>query len=241
MLKKIILIFLICLSKFNCKELPQIDLYFETICPGCQYFITGSFADFLNHPGHSELATVKFHPYGNAIEEKKGDLYEFTCQHGENECYGNVIEVCALNKLPYEEGLNFILCMEKGIQKFQNDMNKALDNCLDSADLKKNILDCAAGKEGNDLQHKVAEGTPDHEYVPWITFEGEHDEKVQNKLMDDMVGFLCNLEDNIQKEICVEVYKKKLSIEKNMIPKEKDYEVCKNVSFMKFADLKFLS
>jgi len=247
MFKKFIILSIIsiCFTSLYCNKnqknqedqnLPQIDLYFETLCPGCQYFITNSFQEFLNNPEHSQLAKVNFHPYGNAIEEKKGSKYEFTCQHGETECYGNTVEVCALNKLPYEEGLNYIICMEKGIQNFNNDMKKALESCIEDAELKQNILTCAENEEGNELQHQVALDTPNHDYVPWITYNGEHNEKDENRLMDDMIGFLCDLEVNKNKDVCINYVNKNQKVN----AKEKDYEVCENISPVDYAYLKFL-
>jgi interferon gamma-inducible protein 30 len=233
MFKKIFLISLICLSSIFCnQDLPQIDLYFETLCPGCQEFITTSFQDFLNNPNHSDLAKVNFHPYGNAIEVKKGDQYEFTCQHGEIECYGNTVEVCALNKLSYEDGLKYIICMENGIKTYNKNIKKALLSCIEDSDLAQNILTCAENEEGNNLQHQVAQRTPKHDYVPWLTYNGVHSENDEDDLMNDMLGFLCALEVNKNKEVCLN-YKRLL--------KQKDYEYCENVTFNDYLNLKFLS
>ena len=32
--------------------------------------------------------------YGNASEKPREELWDFTCQHGENECDGNMYETC---------------------------------------------------------------------------------------------------------------------------------------------------
>lgn len=32
-------------------------------------------------------------PYGNAKESQQGSTYTWTCQHGTNECFGNLLEV----------------------------------------------------------------------------------------------------------------------------------------------------
>lgn len=34
-------------------------------------------------------------PFGNCKINKTGDRYYFGCQHGEEECNGNIIETCA--------------------------------------------------------------------------------------------------------------------------------------------------
>ena len=44
------------------------------------------------------MADLHLWPYGNAKETKAvfKDEYKFTCQHGPNECLGNILEACAL-------------------------------------------------------------------------------------------------------------------------------------------------
>ncbi len=181
----------------NSAAIPQIDVYFETLCPGCQNFIGGSFADYLQNPDFLSLAHVNFYPYGNAKESQSGDHYEFTCQHGPNECYGNVVETCGLNKMSYEDGLNFMVCMENGIRTYDKYINKALIHCVQDQTLSKSILDCAVNNEGNSLQHAVAQATPaNHKYVPWIHFNGEHDPKIESALLENMNDYLCGLEGN---------------------------------------------
>lgn len=199
-------IFITCfvtLSLFIDCETPKIEVFVESLCPDCQDFIGKSFASFLNNPDHASLAEVKFYPYGNAHETKNGDHFEFSCQHGPNECYGNVVEVCGLNKLDYETGLRFMVCMEEGIVKYDKYINKALIHCINDQELLKNILDCATGIEGNLLQHEVAHATPvDHKYVPWIVFNDTHDTQIEAKILDNMTEFLCGLDQNKDSPAC---------------------------------------
>lgn len=206
MLKKpssIFLIFLVTLNIFIKCEIPTIDVFMECLCPHCQGFVTGSFARFLRNPSHSSLAKVRFFPYGNAEETEHDGHYEFDCQHGENECYGNVVEVCALEKLEYEAGLHFMVCMEKGIRKYDENINKALTYCVKDSNMLHKILKCASGNEGNSLQHKVAKATPsNNQYVPWILFNGTHDEKIEAQILENMTAFLCGLEQNKNSPDC---------------------------------------
>ena len=102
------------------KNKPQIDVYIEVLCPDTQYFIKNSFAKYLKNPSYRELANISFIPFGNGKEYKVGNRYKFTCQHGPNECYGNTVSVCALNKLSYKKGLDFIVCFEKVIPLYRN-------------------------------------------------------------------------------------------------------------------------
>lgn len=198
-----LLIYLVTRKKINKNEIPRIDIFMECLCPYCERFITSSFAKFLRNPGHSSLAMVRFFPYGNAVETEHDGYYEFNCQHGGNECYGNLIEVCALDKLEYEDGLQFMVCIEAEIRNYDQNFNKALTSCIKDKNMLKTIFKCVAGNEGNSLQHKVAIATPSNKkYVPWILFNGIYDKKIEIQILDDMIAFLCGLEENKNSTVC---------------------------------------
>jgi len=203
MLKTLLLITITTISLLNCADIPKIDVFVESLCPDCEDFIGGSFANYLQNPDYLQLAEVNFYPYGNANEKKVGDHYEFTCQHGSNECYGNVVEVCSLSKMSYEDGLEYMVCMEDGIRTFEKNINNALVNCVQDQNLLQSILNCALSEEGNLLQHNVAQKTPsNHKYVPWIQVNGVHDAKIEAALLENMNDYLCGLEGNSYLEGC---------------------------------------
>jgi interferon gamma-inducible protein 30 len=177
----------------NNKNIPQIDVYVESLCPDCQNFIKDSFSLFLQNPSYAQLANVNFIPFGNAKENKVGDKYEFTCQHGPNECYGNTVNNCALSKLSHEDGLSFMVCFDRAVVKYSRDIKRALSECIEDQQLHDKISTCADNEEGNNLMHIAAQKTPEHKYVPWIHFNGKHDVDIENKLLKDMNEYLCSL------------------------------------------------
>jgi interferon gamma-inducible protein 30 len=196
-IKFILILLQVSLLAISCnkdnQDIPQIDVYVESLCPDCQNFIKDSFSLFLKNPSFSQLAKVNFIPFGNAKENKVGDKYEFTCQHGPNECYGNTVNNCALSKLSYENGLNFMVCFDGAIVKFSKDVKKALEECIENQQLHDDIISCADNMEGNNLMHIAAQKTPEHKYVPWIHFNGKHDIDIENRILSDMNEYLCSL------------------------------------------------
>ena len=65
------------------------------------------------------MVDLYFYTYGNAHETKNGTSWEFTCQHGSNECLGNVIETCALALIVDDlTAMKFVTCLEES-SKFQ--------------------------------------------------------------------------------------------------------------------------
>jgi interferon gamma-inducible protein 30 len=128
------------------------------------------------------MADVHLYPYGNAREKQSAEGWEFTCQHGPTECFGNVIEACALKYItdPLAQQ-KFFVCVETHVrgQKHPDFKNAAMACTTDAA----SIMNCANGKEGMDLQHTIAVETeqlnPRHTHVPWIVVDGVHEQQTE--------------------------------------------------------------
>jgi hypothetical protein len=69
------------------------SLYYETLCPYCRGFITEQL--FKAYNTILDIVNINIIPYGNAHEtyDITTKLYEFVCQHGADECVGNLIHV----------------------------------------------------------------------------------------------------------------------------------------------------
>ena len=54
---------------------------------------------------------------------------------------------------------------------------------------------CARSRLGNQIQHTYAAMTeslqPPHQYVPWITLNGEHTEDMEKEAEKDLIGLVC--------------------------------------------------
>jgi interferon gamma-inducible protein 30 len=174
-------------------DFPVIEVFVESLCPDCMDFIGGSFKRFQEAVDHEKLTLVYFYPYGNAHESWDGSAFKFDCQHGANECYGNTIEACALEHLPRDEGHNVLICLEGNIRRLSKNFDETLEYCVSEQNIRKTISECAKGSEGNNLMHVVAQKTPNHNYVPWVHFNGVHDVNIENQILSDMLGFLRGL------------------------------------------------
>ncbi|KAJ4842354.1 hypothetical protein Tsubulata_036759, partial [Turnera subulata] len=86
----------------------ELSLYYETLCPYSRDFIVGPLANAT----HSDLMTItnlRLIPWGNAILQNSTII----CQHGEDECYLNIIHACAIHTWPdVTTHFNFIQCSE---------------------------------------------------------------------------------------------------------------------------------
>ncbi|KAL7849383.1 hypothetical protein SRHO_G00210060 [Serrasalmus rhombeus] len=169
----------------------NVSLYYESLCPGCRQFLVGELMPtffMLN-----DIMNVELVPYGNAQEKQSAGKYEFICQHGAEECQGNMIETCMLNKMGGYAYL-VINCME-----MSRDVVNAAKPCTDlfSDTPWKTIDSCVNGDEGNKLMHQNAVKTgalkPPHQYVPWVTINGEHTDDLQDKAMSSLFNLVCSL------------------------------------------------
>ena len=176
-------------------SVPKIQVYIESLCPDCVNFITKSFKSFYENVKNPNLEEIEFIPYGNAQEvyNENTGRYDFTCQHKENECYGNMIETCAIQIKGRVKSYGTILCIESNIASYKLDFDNTLEYCLkEEEDTLQEIKDCVSSDKGNYYEHQMVQKTDiDHKYVPWVVVNGVHDVDAENKIIESLVDYLC--------------------------------------------------
>lgn len=175
-----------------------VELYYESFCPGCKHFITTMLAPTFDKLKDTGIMKIGLYPYGNAHENQLPDgSWNFTCQHGAEECKGNLLEVCVMehSKWDFNMYLPIITCMESAESPVE-----AAEGCLAKHSPHipyKVVKNCAKGSEGNTLMHNMANRTeslnPAHKYVPWIVVQGKHTEKLEQEAMSNLVALVCGL------------------------------------------------
>lgn len=177
------------------KKIPKITVYIESLCPDCKNFILDSFRPFHETIRKPNLVDLEFVPFGNAKEafNNSTQKWDFTCQHKENECYGNLMQTCALNTVDKKKAYDFIICVDEHIYKMDKDFDKTLDLCLANDEEAKNIIKkCVASDYGNKYQHEMALKTKAHKYVPWILVNGVHDVDAENEIIASLTNYICS-------------------------------------------------
>lgn len=105
------------------------------------------------------------------------------------------MHACALNLLSKKDAEGAIICIQDNIDNYNQDFDKTLEYCLKNRveDIQR-IKNCANSKEGNQLEHKMAQKTPaEHQYVPWITVDGVHDVAKEDHIMESLNNWLDNV------------------------------------------------
>lgn len=184
-------------QKYYLSKAPKVPvvLYHETYCGACKELLRDFLDGMYNNEDISKMVEWDVVPFGNAKVLTR-DPPTFECQHGEEECYGNFVQDCAIehNKDKY---WNFIVEME--IAKNYTDnivMAYATQNDLDG----KEILECAHGTEGPLLHLAAGDRTPEHKYVPWLTIDGKHID--HERIWDDFVKEVCAAYKGEKPDIC---------------------------------------
>ena len=180
----------------------HLDLYYESLCPDCSGFIRDQLLPSWNRLQNSGIFTLSLYPYGNARETKLDNgTYVYKCQHGEDECFGNLVEACIIKQKRFNarEYLPVIGCIEEGVQKGES-VKSVIKSCIMAHDSEKSliwIMECATGPEGQRLMHKIATRTnalnPSHTFVPWVVFNGIYSEENQNEAEENLTKLICEL------------------------------------------------
>lgn len=178
----------------------HVALYYESLCPGCRGFLCGML--FPTWIMLADIMDVSLVPYGNAQERFDGKKYIFECQHGEEECLGNMIEACLMNIT--ENAPSIIFCMESSANVIKS--AQACTNIYQPDLNFDDVMSCVKGDHGNQLMHQNALKTkalnPPHQYVPWITINGVHTEDLQNKAMSSLYTLVCSMYKGTKPDAC---------------------------------------
>lgn len=178
----------------NILDAPPVNVsfYYESLCPGCRGVWASQVTPTFHALAESGIVNFEFVPYGNAQEQPYGSSWYFTCQHGPNECYGNLVETCAIHHYPDpKQHIPFLSCLE------QYGPSTYGSYCASVVKINyEPIQTCANGDEGKQLEHQMALKTeqlsPPHQYVPWLTLNGQHTNEIQNGLSSAMLETVCN-------------------------------------------------
>ncbi|CAM1321674.1 Uncharacterised protein g7850 [Pycnogonum litorale] len=92
----------------------RLEIFYETLCPDSYSFIRNQLSEVYQNLD-DECLSVKFIPYGKAVESIKDGKWSVTCHHGQRECEYNIIAACAfygdVQNVTQRDYINFAVCM----------------------------------------------------------------------------------------------------------------------------------
>ncbi|GFO28455.1 gamma-interferon-inducible lysosomal thiol reductase [Plakobranchus ocellatus] len=178
----------------------NMTVYYESLCPGCNFFITQELHPLWPKIKDLDLMTVNLLPFGNAQERRIGFQWEFTCQHGKAECTGNIVETCMIHYYPdTTKQLNMVACFNANyIGTLGADWQASLQNCSKTGVDVEKIKTCVTGHEGNNLEHIMAMNTGPHGYTPFIMLDGVVNPNAEDHLLSEV----CRVYKGVKPPIC---------------------------------------
>jgi len=195
-------------SRAGSKIVAGFELYYETACPDCIKFIN-QLEKYWRDDDLRPHINITLNPYGNAESipiskvsrgykffnpDTTGEEWDYVhvCQHGANECFGNLVQACAIEQVEQSKYMELVFCMASnptwGVEK-------ASYECMSKAGIdQKPVTECVQSPRGNKLMAQYGETTgavKDRKGTPWVTSGG-----VTVKDMSDFVRSACHALDN---------------------------------------------
>ncbi|XP_064121373.1 gamma-interferon-inducible lysosomal thiol reductase-like isoform X1 [Macrobrachium nipponense] len=185
------LVFLSCVAAQVLAQDPvKIHLYYETLCPYSIDFVVDQL-----YPTWTELKDimeVEMFPFGNARYSPDGEGWAFSCQHGADECKGNMIHACAKDHFKdINLEMDFVNCLLSA-----GHPASAGPKCASEVGVDWTPLDeCISSVEGQDLLHEVAlqqeQLSPALYFVPWIIVNDFFSEDQVGECQTDLKKVVC--------------------------------------------------
>lgn len=185
----------------------EVDVYYEALCPDSRRFFLKQLWPTYKKIGNSII--LKFIPYGNAEVSGSPDKWTFTCQHGPEECRGNMIQTCATEVLNNTmDSLKFVVCAFNTVRQ-----EKIITECIRDKELQVKIRTCADGSMGKNLEREMALLTdaldPPQDFIPWITINKKGSSEINNKANNALLDLICSSYEGEKPSSCPKSMKKK--------------------------------
>ena len=190
----------ICLKVKINNDPPILSIYGESLCPYTLKFISTDLEKLIHHPLRNSLVNdIKIIWFGKEKEKinESGD-YTYTCQHGDNECYGNKLLNCMDSHYSIEIKYDFQVCVSKKALKEKNgksdshiDFDSIIKSCSITEDFSNSIFDCVK-TNGDRVMHNPSEATGSIEHVPYIMINGVYNHEYSDSIRQDLIKFLCS-------------------------------------------------
>lgn len=175
----------------------DVQVYYETNCPYSQQFVIDEVGPLIDEP-NCLSRHVRFHwyAYGMATRDASGNM---NCQHGEDECKGNRIQLCAKKAFGTNaRGLTkFIVCHEKKIRddKLPADDVGAVSACADQSGFAgqgPDLITCSTGANSVQLAQTAGMKTDEKKpaLVPFANFVGQPELQDYNLFTGGVAGAL---------------------------------------------------
>ena len=128
------------------------------------------------------MVNISIYPYGLAEEHQDlNGTWKFNCQHGVDECDGNLVETCFINLVSFDQNkfMDFIINYENNLHRNKHDPYGVAQQLLENGNYSitwNQLNSCINSKQGNEWEHQMGLWTNKQNVneVPYILLNGKH-------------------------------------------------------------------
>lgn len=160
----------------------KIGVFIESLCPDSKRFFNNQLEPTFKEIGQIIEPTIV--PFGHARILGNNKMI---CQHGWRECEGNRQMACILARAKtMSESIETISCIFERAETPRDCISKYMPNA--SFD---DIEKCKSSDESYQMMNVAANQTGQVDYVPHLTYNGEHSEEIQTEMENNLKDFVC--------------------------------------------------
>ncbi|XP_076355136.1 gamma-interferon-inducible lysosomal thiol reductase-like [Tachypleus tridentatus] len=185
-------------------EPVKVSVFYEALCPDSIDFIVEQL--WPTYKKLSQIIQIDLVPHGKARTRQLNEGgWAFSCQHGVNECYGNLVQTCAIELLNNTDlSFPFVYCAMSSPHP-----HTVGPECADKLKLEYDpISKCVNSEQGKKWQRQMAQKTEEqnllYDFVPRIVINQEYSAQNQNKALYDFKGLVCKAYRGPKPEVCRE-------------------------------------
>ncbi|XP_068244553.1 uncharacterized protein [Palaemon carinicauda] len=170
----------------------KVTVYLQSLCSDTVRFFTSQL--YPTWQDLQDIIDLEFVPYGKArATPLESGGYKFVCQHGQEECYGNLVMSCVQNSLPISTQVDFFNCMFS-----QRNPAQAGSKCSDDLGLDWTPFEeCAKSDQGAELLYqnglRTAALKPRLHFIPTIVIDGHYDDYQLRLSLLAFKNQICNM------------------------------------------------
>lgn len=142
----------------------KVELFMESLCPDTHRFVKGPLSKVAHDRSIMDIVDLNMYIFGKG-QQKSKNPQQFICQHGPDECQGNLVENCFIKYTNPGDAIDALVCLHD-MRKFDENAIIACSKKLEDPEgIRENVLNCIKG-EGSYLLQKAYDKTPHLSYVP---------------------------------------------------------------------------
>ncbi|XP_075528420.1 gamma-interferon-inducible lysosomal thiol reductase-like [Dermacentor variabilis] len=168
----------------------KVVVVYESHCPYSRRFMYSQLLP--TYQKMNKFMNLTILPFGKArVDNVSAPVPHFTCQHGTNECMGNMIETCVVHVVKKQMiAVKILACMSESYQP-----HLAGQKCVEGTGVKwSKIQECVTNKGTRYLLEAGLETWKVQSYVarvPLVVVDGEMDNYVEYYAQKDLMKLMC--------------------------------------------------